>query len=42
MTEFLAENSAYIVLAAALLGWLGISGYMMITDKKLDKLEKNS
>lgn len=41
MTEFLAEHSSYIVLGVTLICWFGIFGYMMMTDKKLNKLGKD-
>ena len=40
MVEFLAEYSSYVVLGVTLVCWFGIFGYMMITDRKLEKLER--
>jgi len=38
--EFFEQNSLYIVLLIALIGWVGIFFYLLRLDKKIGKLEK--
>jgi len=38
--DFFANNQLYVVLAIALVIWLGIFVYIFRIDKKLKKLEK--
>jgi CcmD family protein len=41
MTNFLTENSIYLVLLIALIIWLGLSFYMVVIDRKISKLEQD-
>lgn len=40
MYNFLSDNSIYVVLVIALINWFGLFIYLMKTEKKLNKLEK--
>lgn len=40
MYNFLNDNSIYVVLIIALISWFGIFIYLLKTEKKLSKLEK--
>ena len=42
MTEFLSQNSLYVVLIVVLIIWLGIFAYLNRIDNRLTKLEKDS
>lgn len=41
MTNFLTENSIYLVMIIALIIWLGLSFYMIVIDKKVSQLERD-
>ena len=41
MTNFLTENSIFLVMIITLIIWLGISFYMIAIDKKISKLERD-
>lgn len=41
MTDFFASLSSYIVLAVTLIGWFSVFVFMMLTDRKISKLEKD-
>ncbi len=41
MTEFLTNNSIYLVFFITLIIWLGISYFLIRIDMKLTKLEKD-
>lgn len=40
MYNFLNDNSIYVVLVVALINWLGLFIYLMRTESKLNRLEK--
>jgi CcmD family protein len=40
MENIFNSNTPYTVLAVALAIWAGISAYLLILNKKIDKLEK--
>jgi hypothetical protein len=40
MYNFLNDNSIYVVLVVALINWFGLFIYLMRTESKLNKLEK--
>jgi|APTNR8051073442_1049403.scaffolds.fasta_scaffold04382_4 hypothetical protein len=40
MYNFLNDNSIYVVLVVALINWFGLFIYLMKTESKLNKLEK--
>jgi len=40
MYNFLSDNSIYVVLVIALVNWFGLFIYLLNTEKKLSKLEK--
>lgn len=40
MYNFLSDNSIYVVLMIALINWFGLFIYLVKTEKKLNKLEK--
>ncbi|MCZ6776898.1 MAG: CcmD family protein [Ignavibacteria bacterium] len=42
MLDYLNQNSLYIVLAIALVVWLGIYGYLFRIENKVKKLEKQT
>jgi CcmD family protein len=42
VTEFLSQNALYVVLAVALVVWIGIFGYLNRIDNRLKKLEQSS
>ncbi|MBX2992205.1 CcmD family protein [Sphingobacteriales bacterium CHB3] len=42
MTEFLSQNSLYIVLIVVLVVWLGIFVYLNRLDARLKNLESSS
>lgn len=39
MTEFLAQNSLYVVMFVVLVVWIGVFSYLYKIDKKITKLE---
>ena len=39
MMQFLTENATYVVLACALVIWLGIAAYLWRIDSKMSELE---
>jgi len=41
MTEFLTNNSIYLVLTITLIIWLGLAIVLFNLDKKITRLEKN-
>ncbi|MFH1050780.1 MAG: CcmD family protein [bacterium] len=41
MTEFLTDNSIYLVLIISLIIWLGLAYVMFSLDRKITRLEKN-
>ncbi|MCB0702133.1 MAG: CcmD family protein [Candidatus Kapaibacterium sp.] len=40
MYNFLNDNSIYVVLLVALINWIGLFIYLVKTESKLNKLEK--
>jgi CcmD family protein len=40
MESFLHDHAIYVVLGIALILWLGISLYIFLVDKKLNRLEQ--
>ncbi|GEM_PF-1217395 len=40
MYNFLNDNSIYVVLVVALINWFGLFVYLMRTESKLNRLEK--
>jgi len=39
MSEFLQQNSLYVVLGIVLICWIGIFGYVVKLEKKIKQLE---
>jgi CcmD family protein len=42
VTEFLSQNSLYIVLFVVLVVWFGVFAYLNRIDSKIKKLENSS
>ncbi len=42
MTEFLSQNSLYIVLFVVLVVWIGVFAYLNRIDSKIKKWENSS
>ncbi len=41
ISNFLQQNSLYIVLIIVLIVWLGIFSYLTVLDKRLKRIERN-
>ena len=41
MIEFLTENAGYVVLACALVIWIGIAAYLWRIDSQMKELEQH-
>ena len=42
MMEFLSQQAGYVVLACALVLWLGIAAYLWRVDARVKELERRS